>query len=134
MARGGRNETHASTADPDARLYRKGPGKEARLCFIGHGLVENRSGLLVEACLTPADGHAERIAALPMIEPRAQGPRSMTLGADKANDAENFVNELRAVKVTPHVAQSTNGRSSAVDGCTTRHAGYAIGQQHSQAY
>ena len=58
------NETHASTTDPDARLYRKGPGKEAKLCFIGHGLMENRSGLLVDACLTRADGHAERVAAL----------------------------------------------------------------------
>ena len=69
------NETHASTTDPDARLYRKGAGKEAKLCFIGHGLMENRSGLLVEACLTPADGHAERVAALAMIEPRADRPR-----------------------------------------------------------
>ena len=123
------NETHASTSDPDARLYRKGPGKEARLCFIGHGLMENRSGLLVDACLTPADGHAERIAALAMIEPHAERPRSITLGADKAYDAEDFVNELRAMKVTPHVAQSTNGRSSAVDGRTIRHAGYAISQR-----
>ena len=68
------NETHASTTDPDARLYRKGPGKEAKLCFIGHGLMENRSGLLVDACLTPADGHAERVAALHMIEPHADRP------------------------------------------------------------
>ena len=66
------NETHASTSDPDARLYRRGPGKEARLCFIGHGLMENRCGLLVDACLTPADGHAERIAALAMIEPQGR--------------------------------------------------------------
>ena len=123
------NETHASTTDADARLYRKGPGKEARLCFIGHGLMENRSGLLVDACLTPADGHAERIAALAMIEPQADRPRAITLGADKAYDAEDFVNELRAMKVTPHVAQSTNGRSSAVDGRTIRHAGYAISQR-----
>src|SRR5271155_2698291 len=70
------NETHVSTTDPDARLYRKGPGKEAKLCFIGHGLMENRHGLLVDACLTPADGHAERVAALAMIEPRADRPRS----------------------------------------------------------
>jgi transposase len=78
------NETHASTTDPDARLYRKGPGKEAKLSFIGHGLMENRSGLLVDACLTPADGHAERVAALHMIEPRAERPRAITLGGDKA--------------------------------------------------
>jgi transposase len=123
------NATHASTTDLDARLYRKGPGKEARLCFIGHGLMENRSGLLVDACLTPADGHAERIAALAMIEPQADRPRSITLGADKAYDAEDFVNELRAMKVTPHVAQSTNGRSSAIDRRTTRHGGYTLSQR-----
>jgi len=122
------NETHVSTTDPDARLYRKGPGKEAKLCFIGHGLMENRHGLLVEACLTPADGHAERVAALAMIEPRADRPRAITLGADKAYDAEDFVNELRSMTVTPHVAQNTSGRSSAIDGRTTRHGGYAISQ------
>ena len=116
------NETHVSTTDPDARLYRKGPGKEAKLCFIGHGLMENRHGLLVDACLTPADGHAERVAALAMIEPRADRPRAITLGADKAYDAEDFVNELRSMTVTPHVAQNTSGRSSAIDARTTRHA------------
>ena len=115
------NETHVSTTDPDARLYRKGPGKEAKLCFIGHGLMENRHGLLVDACLTPADGHAERVAALAMIEPRADRPRAITLGADKAYDAEDFVNELRSMTVTPHVAQNTSGRSSAIDARTTRH-------------
>jgi len=88
------NETHASTTDPDARLYRKGPGKEAKLCFIGHGLMENRSGLLVDACLTEADGHAERVAALHMIEPRADRPRPITLGGDKHFDTADFVNEL----------------------------------------
>jgi hypothetical protein len=89
------NETHASTTDPEARLYRKGTGKEAKLCFIGHALTENRRGLFVDVCLTPADGHAERIAALHMIEPRADRPTAITLGADKAYDAEDFVNELR---------------------------------------
>jgi len=123
------NETHASTTDPQARLYRKGVGKEAKLCFIGHALMENRHGLFVDACLTPADGHAERIAALHMIEPRADQPRAITLGADKAYDAEDFVNELRAMKVTPHVAQNTSGRTSAIDGRTTRHVGYAISQR-----
>jgi transposase len=77
------NETHAATSDPDARLYRKGPGKEAKLCFMGHALMENRNGLVVDACLTPADGHAERIAALHMIEPRADRPQAITLAADK---------------------------------------------------
>ena len=123
------NETHASTTDPEARLYRKGPGKEAKLCFMGHALMENRNGLVVDACLTPADGHAERIAALHMIEPRADRPQAITLGADKAYDAEDFVNELRSMNVTPHVAQNTSGRSSAIDGRTTRHAGYAVSQR-----
>ena len=123
------NDSHASTTDPDARLYRKGKGKETKLCFIGHGLMENRHGLLVDACLTLADGHAERVAALHMIEPRADRPTAITLGADKAYDAEDFVNELRSMKVTAHVAQNTNGRSSAIDGRTTRHGGYAVSQR-----
>src|SRR3982075_668731 len=120
------NETHRSTTDPEARLYRKGPGMEARLCFIGHTLMENRSGLIVDGRVTCADGHAERIAALSMIEPRADRARAVTLGADKAYDAEDFVNELRSMNVRPHVAQNTSGRRSAVDGRTTRHAGYAV--------
>ena len=123
------NETHFSTTDPQARLYRKGRGKEAKLYFIGHALMENRNGLVVDACLTQADGDAERIAALAMIEPRADRTRPITLGADKAYDAEDFVNELRSMNATAHVAQNTNGRSSAIDGRTTRHAGYAISQR-----
>ena len=123
------NETHASTTDPDARLYRKGPGKEAKLCFMGHVLMENRNGLLVDACLTPADGHAERIAALHMIEPRADRPNAITVGADKGYDAKDFVNEMRAMNATPHVAQNTSGRSSAINGRTTRHPGYAVSQR-----
>jgi transposase len=123
------NESHASTTDPDARLYRKGQGKEAKLCFMGHGLMENRNGLLVDACLTLADGHAERVAALHMIEPHADRPQPITLGADKAYDAEDFINELRSMRVTPHVAQNTSGRSSAIDRRTTRHGGYAVSQR-----
>jgi len=123
------NETHVSTTDPEARLYRKGTGKEAKLSFMGHALMENRNGLLVDACLTPADGHSERIAALHMIEPHADRPRPITLGADKAYDTEDFVNELRSMKVRPHVAQNESGRSSAIDGRTTRHAGYAVSQR-----
>jgi transposase len=115
------NDTHASTTDPQARLYRKGPGKEAKLCFMGHALMENRNGLVIDACLTPAGGHAERIAALHMIEPRADRVQAITLGADKAYDAEDFVNELRSMNARPHVAQNTSGRSSAIDGRTTRH-------------
>jgi transposase len=123
------NDTHASTTDPQARLYKKGKGKEAKLCFLGHGLMENRNGLLVDACLTLADGHGERVAALHMIEPRADRPRAVTLGADKAYDTQDFVNELRAMKVTPHVAQNMSGRRSAIDGRTTRHDGYAVSQR-----
>jgi len=123
------NKTHASATDPDARLYRKGPGKEAKLCFMGHALMENRNGLVVDACLTEADGHAERIAALRRIEPRADRPGPITLGADKGYDAEDFVNELRSMNATPHVAQNANGRSSAIDDRTTGHAGYAVSQR-----
>ena len=121
------NETHASRTDPEAHLYRKGPGKEAKLCFMGHTLMENRSGLVVDACLTQADGHAERQAALILIEPRADRPGRITLGADKNYDVEDFVNELRSMNVTPHVAARRTG--SAIDGRTTRHAGYAVSQR-----
>ena len=123
------NDTHASTSDPDARLYRKGAGKEAKLCFIGHALMENRNALFVDACLTKADGHAERVAALHMIEPRADRPKRITLAADKGYDAEDFVNELRSMRVTPHVAQNLSGRSSAIDRRTARHAGYGLSQR-----
>ena len=121
------NETHASRTDPQARLYRKGPGKEAKLCFMGHALMENRSGLIVDACLTEANGHAERVAALAMIEPRADRAGRLTLGADKGYDTEDFVNELRSMNVTPHVAAKVAG--SAIDRRTTRHAGYATSQR-----
>jgi transposase len=120
------NETHESTTDPEARLYRKGSGMGAKLCFIGHALMENRSALIVDTRLTSADGHAERIAALAMIEPRADRPRAISVGADKAYDAEDFVNELRSMNVRPHVAQNTNGRRSSIDRRTTRHAGYGM--------
>jgi IS5 family transposase len=123
------NDTHESTTDPDARLYRKGRGMEAKLCFIGHGLMENRSALIVDTRVTTADGHAERIAALAMIEPRADRPRSVTVATDKAYDAEDFVNELRSMNVRPHVAQNISGRRSAIDRRTTRHAGYGQSQR-----
>ena len=123
------NDTHQSATDPEARLYRKGQGMEARLCFIGHALMENRSGLVVDTRLTCADGHAERIAALSMVEPRADRSTAISVGADKAYDAEDFVNELRSMKVRPHVAQNTNGRRSAIDARTTRHPGYAMSQR-----
>jgi hypothetical protein len=121
------NAAHASRTDPEARLYRKGPGKEARLCFMGHALMENRNGLVVDTCLTEADGHAEREAALAMIEPRADRPGRITLGTDKGYDVEDFVNELRSMNVTPHVAAKVTG--SAIDRRTTRHAGYALSQR-----
>ncbi len=101
---------------------------EAKLCFLGHALMENRSGLLVDARLTRADGHAERIAALAMIEPHAERPGAITLGGDKGFDAADFVNELRTLNVRPHVAQNTT-RRSAIDGRTTRHAGYEASQR-----
>jgi IS5 family transposase len=124
-----KNDTHASTTDPDARLFRKGPGKEARLCFMGHALMENRNGLIVDAVTTRATGHAERLAAIALIEPRADRPRPVTLGADKAYDTADFVMECREHTITPHVAQNTSGRRSAIDRRTTRHPGYAVSQR-----
>jgi len=123
------NETHRSTTDPDARLYRKGPGMEAKLCFIGHALMENRSGLIVDTRLTRVSGHAERLAALDMIHGFADRPNAITLGGDKGYDAADFVEELRIINVRPHVAQNMSGRRSAIDGRTTRHPGYAASQR-----
>ena len=122
------NETHASTSDPDAMLYRKGSGMEAKLCFIGHALMENRHGIFVDTRLTRVSGHAERLAGLDMIGPRADRPHAITLGGDKNFDTKDFVMELREINVTPHVAQNTS-RASAIDGRTTRHPGYAISQR-----
>ena len=123
------NDTHRSTTDPEARLYRKGRGREAKLSFMAHALMENRSGLIVDACVTEANGHAERTAALAMIEKRADRPNRITLAADKGYDAEDFVNELRSMNVTPHVAQNTARRRSGIDRRTTRHPGYAVSQR-----
>jgi transposase len=122
------NVTHASTTDPDALLYRKGPGMEAKLCFLGHALMENRNGLVVDAELTRASGHAERLAALTMID-RLPTVSSATLGADRGFDAKEFVLELRERRVTPHIAQNLSGRRSAIDARTTRHAGYLQSQR-----
>lgn len=122
------NDTHASTTDPQAKLYKKGKGKESKLCFMGHALMENRHGLVVQAEATEADGHAERKAALEMIDRQAPGTSNqLTLGADKAYDAREFVADLRQKCVTPHVAQKA--RSSAIDRRTTRHAGYGVSQR-----
>jgi hypothetical protein len=106
------NETHRSTTDPDARLYRKGPGMEAKLCFIGHALMENRSGLIVDTRLTRVSGHAERLAALDMIRGFADRPSAITLGADKGYDAADFIEELRTINVAhmSHRTPAADGR------------------------
>jgi transposase len=122
------NKTHESVTDPDARLARKGKGKEAKLSYGGHVLIENRNGLVVDTQVTVANGTAERDAALLMAE-QIPGVGRVTLGADKNYDTGEFVSELRRMKVTPHVAQNTRGRASAIDARTTHHAGYQISQQ-----
>ena len=123
------NATHISTTDPEARLYKKSPGTGAMLCFMGHALMKNRCGLIVQGDLTQADGHAERRAARDMIHRHSPGStRRLTLGADKGYDAAEFVTDLRKACVTPHVAQKS--RHSAIDGRTTRHEGYAISIKH----
>jgi transposase len=128
------NDTHQSTTDPEARLYKKGDGQPARLCYLGHALMENRNGLVVDGVLTLATGVAEREAALTMLDRRASR-RRITLGADKAYDVRQFIEDLRARKVTPHVAVdghlSPKGvpRSTAIDGRTKRHPGYAQSQR-----
>jgi transposase len=125
------NATQASTTDPDARLYKKAKGQEAKLSYLGHVLMDNRHGLVVETRVTQATGTAEREAALAMAE-AIPGPQRVTLGADKNYDTRDFVRELRELRVTPHVAQHTTGRSSAIDGRTTRHPGYAVSQRKRQ--
>ena len=122
------NATHASSTDPEAQLYRKGRGKEAKLSFMGHVLMENRSGLIIATTLTRATGTAEREAAEEMIVRHSPGAR-LTLGADKGYDAASFVADMRALNVTPHIAQNVSGRRSAIDLRTTRHPGYAVSQQ-----
>jgi transposase len=122
------NATHASTTDPDARLARKGSGKEAKLSYTGHILMENRNGLAVDVAVLPATGTAEREAAIEMVAELPDMGR-ITLGADKNYDTKDFVTQLRELEVTPHVAQNDTNRRSAIDGRTTHHAGYAISQQ-----
>jgi transposase len=121
------NETHASTTDPDARLARK-KGQTSQLAYMGHLLTENRNGLIVSAILSQADGYAERVAAVAMIE-EVSGKRRVTLGADRGFDTEDFVAECRERDVTPHVAQNTTNRASRIDERTLRHPGYAISQR-----
>jgi transposase len=122
------NDTHASTTDPDARLFRKSRQTGAVLCYMGHVLMENRNGLAVNGRLSHATGRAEREAAVSMVA-EVPGVSGITLGADKAYDTLDFVADLRLIGVAPHVAQNVRGRSSAVDERTTRHPGYAISQR-----
>jgi IS5 family transposase len=122
------NETHASTTDPDCRLYKKAAGQAAKLCHLGDVTTENRHGLVVATDLTPATGTAECEAATRMVD-ELSGTHRITVGADKAYDTAEFVAEMRRQGVTPHVAQNNKRRRSAIDGRTTRHAGYAISQR-----
>jgi transposase len=125
------NDTHASKTDPEARLYRKSNNAESRLAYLGHLLIENRHGLIVDAMATPADGYAERDAGLLMLHAqwkRAPG-RRRTVGADKGYDVRDFVDTTRELGATPHVTQNLTRRGgSAIDGRTTRHVGYAMSQ------
>jgi len=123
-----KNDTHASTTDPEARLLRKGPGKEAKLCFLGHVITENRNGLVVATQTTITTGTAEREASVMMMKRVARASRS-TLGGDKNYDTQEHVKALRALGVTPHVAQNNTNRRSAIDDRTTTHVGYEISQR-----
>ena len=121
------NDTHQSTTDPDARLYKKSYGKESKLSYLGHALVENRNGLIAAAMVTHADGYAERDAALLMLEQKQKDrSRRITVGADKAFDTRDFVATVRELNVTPHVTKHEKGRFSSLDRRTTRQPGYAI--------
>jgi transposase len=122
-----RNDTHASKTDPDARLYKKSSGQEAKLSYLGHTVVENRNGLVVAAMTTQADGTAERDAGLLMVaDLTKRRKRRITLGADKAYDTRDFVDTVRELKATPHVTQNNTNRRSAIDERTTRHNGYRV--------
>jgi transposase len=123
------NATHASTTDPEAQLAKRGMGHEAKLAFQGHVLMDNRHGLAVAACVTPATGTAERVTAVALVRAVPHRRARITVGADKGYDTADCVAQLRATGATPHVAQHTTGRRSAVDGRTVRHAGYAVSQR-----
>src|SRR5712692_4325543 len=122
------NETHQSTTDPDSRFLRKGKGKEAKLCFMGHVVMENRNGLVVGGRVTRATGTTETKEALGLLEDIPRKHR-ITVGGDKGFDTGAFIEGLRAQQATPHVAQNTNNRSSAIDQGTTRHSGYEVSQR-----
>ncbi|MES0875447.1 IS5 family transposase [Sinimarinibacterium thermocellulolyticum] len=121
------NATHESKTDPECRLYRKGPGQESKLAYLGHALMENRNGLAVDGCVTQADGYGERNAAMAMIDAiKTEG--EITLGADKGYDASEFVERLHKAKVVPHIAQNTKNRRSAVPAVVAKTDGYAVSQ------
>lgn len=122
------NATHASTTDPEARLYKKTKGSEAKLCYLGHLLMENRNGLAMSTLVTQANGTAERIAAEVLIQ-EVRTPRRITVGGDKNYDTRDFVETCRRLDTTPHVAQNTKRRSSAIDERTTHHPGYSVSQR-----
>jgi hypothetical protein len=125
-----RNDTHQSTTDPDARLYKKGGGHEAKLAYLGHLLTENRHGLIVDTAVTAATGTAERDAAIVMLGELPLTTRHVTVGADKLYDTREWVATVRQMRITPHVAASVDRRGgSAIDGRTMRHAGYALSQR-----
>lgn len=122
------NDTHASKTDPESRLMRKGNGQPAKLSFMGHALVENRHGLLVDLRASTATGYAEREVAVKMMDDHHRTARS-TLGGDRGYDTRDFVEKCRQLAITPHVAQNTTRRKSAIDLRTTRHVGYSISQR-----
>lgn len=129
-----RNDTHESTTDPDSRLYRKSTGKESKLCYMGHALMENRNGLAVAGLVTQANGLAERVASEEMLRKKASPHTRITVGADKAYDVAAHVARLRAKNITPHIAinayvtKTGTIRKTAIDGRTTRHKGYTLSQ------
>jgi transposase len=123
------NETHYSSTDPDARLARKGNGREAKLCLAGHVLMENRNGLVVDVEINSPSGNAERVAAHRMLRRTRQGQRRLTVGGDKNFDTRGFVEGCRELNITPHVAQNQSGRRSAIDGRTVGHLGYLASQR-----
>jgi IS5 family transposase len=124
------NETHESTTDPDAKLTRKGKGKEAKLSYSAHALIENRNGLVIDLQMDVADGRAERRNALDMLDNNLPGQRRITVAGDKGYDTSDFVEDCRERNITPHVAQNiTERRGSNIDARTTGHIGYALSQR-----
>lgn len=124
-----KNDTHESKTDPEAKLYRKGKGQSAQLCYGAHALMENRNGLLVDFRISPATGTAERDYSLMMMTEELVGTAQITVGADKGYDTRDFVKQCREYRITPHVAQNDTNRRSAIDGRTTQHAGYTASQR-----